>query len=211
MRVPAADGYRVWAASYDATPNPLLALEARLLPGILRCVASLCVVDIACGTGRWIARLAESGAHVVGFDLSEPMLAQAARKPAVRGRLALADASSLPVRSETADVALCSFAFGYFPDPERSMLEFARISKRGGRVIVSELNPAAVAAGWKRSFRADGGVCEIEHFGYSTDRIRSAARAAGLALEDDIEARFGQPEEIIFRAAGKTETFGKVA
>ncbi|WP_220483146.1 trans-aconitate 2-methyltransferase [Paenibacillus thiaminolyticus] len=38
------------------------------------------VLDVGCGTGDLTARIRESGAHVVGIDKSEAMIAQARRK-----------------------------------------------------------------------------------------------------------------------------------
>jgi len=63
------------------------------------------VLELACGTGRLLARLAGAGLEVTGQDLSEAMLAQARRRvealPAdIRGR----------VRLEKAD--MCNFDLG---------------------------------------------------------------------------------------------------
>ena len=61
--VSAREGYRQWARSYDAEPNALLALEKRCLEPLLPCARGLDVVDLGCGTGRWLEALKERGAH----------------------------------------------------------------------------------------------------------------------------------------------------
>jgi SAM-dependent methyltransferase len=209
MLVSAREGHRIWSASYHATPNPLLALEARLLPEFIGPVAFRRVVDVAFGTGRWAARLAECGADVIGIDFCAEMLDCAPAR--VRSRLVLADAARLPIAPETADLTICSFAAAYFPDLERTVSEMARITKPGGRLVISDLHPAGVAAGWTRSFRADRVVYEMEHFGYSLEQMNCAARRSQLELDSERHACFGEPERAIFESAGKAENWNAVS
>lgn len=209
MRVSALEGHRVWAASYNTSPNPLLALESRLLTELLGRVASQRVIDVACGTGRWAARLAASGAVVYGIDMCREMLEQAPKM--LDGRVILADVARLPIAAEAADLTICSLAAAYFPDLDHAFFEMARVTKSGGRVLVSDLHPEAVAAGWTRSFRAGSLIYEMEHFGYSLERIHGAGRDSGLALESECHARFGQPERTIFEAAGKADSLAEAA
>jgi SAM-dependent methyltransferase len=209
MLVAALEGHRMWAASYQTAPNPLLALESRLLPGILGPVSCRRVVDVACGTGRWTTRLAEWGADVAGIDFCAEMLDHAPRN--VRTRLLLGDAGCLPIRPGIADLTICSFAAAYFPDLQRAVLEMARIAKPRGRVIITDLHPAGVKAGWTRSFRIDRMIYELQHFGYSLEQIQGAARRAGLKLESELSARFGEPEKLIFQSAGKAGSWNAIS
>ncbi len=195
MVVSPIQGHRVWARSYDRGPNPLLALEQRVLPPI----HGSRVVDVGCGTGRWTARLG-----AIGVDLCEEMLCVGARKPDLRGRLLLAGAASLPLRSACSDVTLCSFVIGYIEDLAAAMAEMARITRPGGQVVISELHPAALAAGWTRSFRAvDGVVYKMDHRADAIETALWSARRCGLRLTYERAACFGEPERSIFEAAGK--------
>ncbi len=92
--ITAAEGYRLWADTWDTTPSPIAALEHRaLLPWLESCQPRR-AIDVGCGTGRWTARLS-----AIGIDASPAMLAVAAHKPGLRGRLAVADATALPIAS----------------------------------------------------------------------------------------------------------------
>src|ERR1700681_3201446 len=75
-KVSPPEAYRLWAATYDDEPNPILCLVDRNLkiPGGL-------VIDVACGTGR------RGG---IGVDLSMEMVARSS------GPAAQADARQLP-------------------------------------------------------------------------------------------------------------------
>jgi SAM-dependent methyltransferase len=209
MVVSAREGYRLWAESYDASLNPLLALEWRVLSDLFGVAGGKRVVDVACGTGRWTAWFADRGANALGIDFCEEMLA---RVPArLRGSVALGSAEALPVASGTVDLTVCSFAAGYFRGLERAIAEMARMTNIGGRVIIADVHPAAIAEGWTRSFRAAGRVYKIEHFGYSVKDLTDSARRAGLRLGAEIHSHFGEPERSIFEKAGRHERFIEVA
>lgn len=211
MRVPALEGHRLWASTYDNGLNPVVALEGRMLANLLRPIDGQYFVDVACGTGRWTSYLRQNGGIVFGADASPEMLAQARCKKDLQGRLVLADAKSLPFRDRVADVTVCSFAAAYFQSLTAAMAEIARITRRGGRVIFSDLHPAGVTAGWTRSFRLDGSVYEMEHSNPSLDEFRTAGREANLQLQIQIDASFGDPERLIFRAAGKAQMFSELS
>lgn len=209
MLVSPLEGYRLWAESYDAGLNPLLSLERRVLPGLVGSTDRSLVVDIACGTGYWTAWFTDRGASVLGIDFCAEMLA---RVPArVRCSVALGSADALPVASGVADLTLCSLAAGYFPALERAIREMARVTKNGGRVIITDLHPAAAAAGWTRSFRSAGRVYEIEHFPYSVADLTDSVRRAGLRLAAEIRGHFGEPERSIFESAGRLDRFTEAA
>ena len=204
--LPAIEAYRRWAATYDQEPNALLALEERVLDGRIGPLEGRRFIDVGSGTGRWLARAQSLGARIAGFDLCHEML----RKSALAGHNAAADAAALPVRDGVADVTLCSFVLSYVPSLDAAVGEMARITRRGGMVIVSDLHPEAAQAGWVRSFRYGGQAYEIEHSQYSANELGAAARRSGLEAAWRLDARFGEPEREIFRRAGKEECFDTV-
>lgn len=211
MLVPALEGHRIWSRTYDVDPNPLLALDMRLVAERLGPLRGARVVDVGCGTGRWTAYACASGAMATGVDACEEMLRIAALKPAIAHRLILAEASNLPLRDEEADLTLCSFALSYFADPALALSEMNRITRPGGRLVVSDLHPAAQLAGWRRSFRSDDQLYELEHFSHPIQFVKSVAARLSLQLDWEIGASFGQPEMLIFQRAGKEELFAEAS
>jgi ubiquinone/menaquinone biosynthesis C-methylase UbiE len=214
MLVSATEGHRLWAPVYDSNPNPLLALESRIVRGLLRGRhlerLPKRVVDAACGTGRWMLHFHQAGATVVGIDSSREMLAQAARHGTLRSRLILGDAQDMPLADEIADLVICSFSASYAGDLGRLMRELARITVRGGNVVVSDMHHSAVAAGWRRSFKIGVTVYELEHYDRSPDEIRAAGEAQGLRLDREEEASFDEEERAIFERAGKQHLYARV-
>lgn len=157
-------------------------------------------------------QLAEQrGARVFGVDFSPEMLREASRKSGLRGRLSFSDACRLPVRDNAADLTLCSFALGYLPSTLHAIGEMARVTRRGGRVTVSDLHPSGLAAGWTRSFRSDSRVYQIDHHCHTVAAWEAAAAAAGLVFDWRLDACFDEPEREIFRQAGKDSSFLEVS
>ena len=196
----AAEGYALWAETWDETPSPISAVEHRsVLPWISE-AAPRRAVDIGCGTGRWTSRI-----QALGLDASPAMLAVAARKPELRGRLAVAEAADLPIAAGAADFVLCALTFGHICDQAAAMSEFARVLEPGGILILTDFHPAAIARGWRRTFRRDGQVYEIENHGYALDQLREMT--ADLSLDRVADASIGDAERELFHRAGRPELF----
>ncbi|HYZ86460.1 MAG TPA: methyltransferase domain-containing protein [Bryobacteraceae bacterium] len=207
MLVEALEGHRIWSAEYDAQPNPLLALETRVLLDRIGRLRDCAFLDVATGTGRWMRIAQSSGARAYGVDLCAEMLHCAAHKPGLAGRLALADACELPLRSSSIDCAVCSFAFGYMSEPRSAMHEMARVARS---VIISDLHPEASVAGWTRGFRVAGRRYELQHRRYSERQLQGYAWEAGLVEEWKVEARFDEPERELFVRAGREQFFSEL-
>jgi len=210
MRVSPLEGHRVWAPSYGESKNPVLALERRTMARFLGSTTPVKVADVACGDGYWLRYFQSASCAVVGIDFCPEMLSEARRVPVSLGRVVLGDATLLPIRSEAVDLVLCSMALGYFPDLLGTFGEFARIAAPGARIAVSDLHPAAISAGWTRSFTAGDVHYEIDHHCRSLIEIDAAARSAGLAAKCEDTAYFGDPEYPIFQESGKSDLFAEV-
>ncbi len=98
------------------------------------------VVDLGCGPGFLVERLAASGRAVVGVDHSPRMLEAAARRTqGLAGvSLRLGDLEHLPVRDGEADAAVLSLVLHHLPRPQAVLLEAARAVSAGGRLIIAD-------------------------------------------------------------------------
>ncbi len=209
-QVSAAVGYRLWSHTYDTDPNPLLALERRTLINKLDDLQGKVFLDVACGTARSMVYASQMGAQVFGVDLAPEMLALAREKPRALGRLVQADACKMPFLDNFADIVLCSFAVGYMRDPECLFRELGRVARRRGVVIVSDLHPSALAAGWRRTFHFGSTLFEIENYSHTFERLIRAGNCGNLDLREVLQPHFESPEINIMRDAGKTEQIKEV-
>ena len=208
-RVSPKDGYRLAWRAYDAEPNPMLSLEQRFLERLLPHVAGLEVVDLGCGTGRWLATLASKAPRtLVGVDLSAEMLAVAKRKLGDRVKLVVADCDNLPFPRSSADLILCSFLASYVQDLVRFAEQVRRLLRPGGVIFVSDLHPATTSKlGWRRGFHVDGAFIDIATETRPIQQILSAFEDLGIQADAVLEPQFGDAEFELCRRAGKTETF----
>lgn len=212
VTVSVEEGFRRWAEVYDETLNPLLALEERLLEPMLGDLRGRIVVDVGCGTGRWLSRLNRRGARaLVGIDRSSAMLRKAGCKPDVQASLLCADSCLLPLRSKIAGFVFCSFTLGYIADVGGLARELKRVAKPGAEIVVSDFHPEAHRRGWRRAFRYGAQQVEIENFEHSIDRLTAAFCDAGLEVVEIVEACFGEPERALFAAAGREHLFAQAA
>lgn len=98
------------------------------------------LIDIACGTGRFLRFAAEAfpRMELTGSDLSQAYLEEARRHLAPYGaRWQQANAESLPYPDESFDFVTSIYLFHEVPPPVRRVIarEFARLLKPGGRLV----------------------------------------------------------------------------
>jgi ubiquinone/menaquinone biosynthesis C-methylase UbiE len=202
------EAYDRWAPTYDQSPNPLLSLEERELESLMPALRNKRVLDLACGTGRWIEKLSSEGMDVaVGIDFSEAMLRSANEKDAVRGKIVRADCYSLPFQASTFDFVVCSFAIGHIRDLEMLARELKRVARAGANIVTSDLHPEAYAKGWRTGFRDAGGSVEIDTRARNAEEIAECFYRADFECLKHLSLRLAEPERPIFTRAGKSNYF----
>ncbi len=207
------DGYRLASQVYDAEPNPMLSLEQRFLERLLPPVAGLDAVDLGCGTGRWIAKLAPKAPRsLVGVDSSPEMLAQAKRKLGGAAKWVVADCTDLPFPSSSADLVVCSFLARYVQDLAKFAEQVRRLLRPGGVILITDLHPATTSKlGWRRGFHVEGSFIDIATYSRPIQQILSPFENLGIQADAVLEPQFGDPEFHLFQRAGKTEAFHAAA
>jgi len=198
------EAHSLWAENYDRSPNPLLALEERMVEPLLPSLEQMFTLDVACGTGRWLANLLRRGARFgIGLDASPEMLKRAQSKRSLQDWLIRADCVAMPICAAAADLAICSFAVSYVPDLHGFARELSRVVRKPGHLFLTDFHPLAHLRGWKRAFRHNGTIVEVSSFHYSIAEICGVFAAEGFKLLARIEPCFGDAERHIFEECGK--------
>jgi SAM-dependent methyltransferase len=99
------------------------------------------ILEVGCGHGTTLARIAEAGAHAAGADPSEVMLRVAHRRlrrwiAEGRAELALASSSALPYADARFDAALAVHVVYFWRDPAADLREIFRTLRPGGRLLL---------------------------------------------------------------------------
>ncbi len=140
------EGYRWWAAHYDAEDNPLIRVEEPVVHRILDSLAPGDALDAACGTGRHTRYLHAQGHRVIGVDSSPDMLARArAGNPGVE--FLAGDLHALPVPDEGVDLVVCALALPHVPALSPVLAEFARVLRPGGHLVTSDIHVLSMYLG----------------------------------------------------------------
>jgi ubiquinone/menaquinone biosynthesis C-methylase UbiE len=194
-----------WAEVYDTQPNPLLQLEQRTLPPIMPPIKDLDVLDIGCGTGRWLKRIERlSPNSLTGTDASDAMLEKARATLAPATALHLSDSTTVPVADASADLILVSFVLSYLADLDLFADECVRILRPDGHILLSDMHPVtATQRNWIRSFRLDGKRIELPAKPRSTTEIITAFSRRGFRLLTLNEPAFAEAERHLFEQANK--------
>ncbi|MCM1943780.1 MULTISPECIES: demethylmenaquinone methyltransferase [Streptomyces] len=131
------------AANYDLTNDVLsLGQDRRWRKEVARAVdarPAQKILDLAAGTATSSQPFARAGAYVVPCDFSLGMLRVGKQRhpwmPFTAG-----DGTKLPFRDDVFDAVTISFGLRNIQDTEQALRELYRVTKPGGRVVISEFS-----------------------------------------------------------------------
>jgi SAM-dependent methyltransferase len=152
-RVSAREGYDLWSETYDQTPNPVVAMDARHTLNLLAPQAGEQILDAGCGTGRNLLPMIAAGSQAIGIDLSIGML-KVAKRRLPKAPLAVADLQKpYPFRVAQFDAALCALIGEHLDNLSATFRELYQVLKPGGRLVFSVYHPEMAAAGKEANFQ----------------------------------------------------------
>lgn len=188
-----------WVSSHWVMPRlhgPIYPLMAEALA--LRPEDEL--LEVACGSGVFLANHAAEVSFVAGLDLSDLQIELARERLAERiasgtAEIVKGDAAELPWADARFSVVTCMGSLEAIPDPPRALAEMYRVLRPGGR--------AALAMGW----RVPDGTETHQAFGgmwiWTEADTRRLVEDAGLAdvsvSYEDVRGEWHGPVGILHR------------
>jgi SAM-dependent methyltransferase len=122
-----------WAALQTALDTMLAPVTVELTKRA-GSVAGIRLLDIGCGNGMTCTIWLAGGADVTGVDVSQAMLAVAARRTAGKANLTKADASVWKAEAPF-DLAVSQFGLMFFDDTDAAFANIAANVRPGGRFL----------------------------------------------------------------------------
>jgi ubiquinone/menaquinone biosynthesis C-methylase UbiE len=101
------------------------------------------VLDVGTGPGILANLLADLGHRVTGVDASEKMLQKATENSSALGHtvhFVQGDAERLPFEEGSFDAVVNRYVLWTLPDPKMALMEWKRVLKPGGRVVIIDGN-----------------------------------------------------------------------
>jgi SAM-dependent methyltransferase len=142
------------------------------------------LLEVACGSGVFLAEHAEHVGFVAGLDLSDIQVGLARQRLADRigdgtAEIVQGDVGAMPWPAERFTLVTCMGSFEAFPDPGRALGEVHRVLRPGGRAVlnIGERVPAGTST---HQFLDALWV-------WSEDDVRSLVEQAGLV---DVRIRY---------------------
>lgn len=137
---------------------------------------SLRVVDIGSGIGNAASLISHYVSNVIAVDREVSMLDEAKQRPDLASNIEFleADAMSLPLEANSADVALFCLVLHHLEHPEEALREAARIISNGGRIIIIDMQEHQ-----HQEYKHTMGHV---HLGFSEADIRSLCSASNISL-----------------------------
>lgn len=147
------------------------------------------MLDAGCGTGAMIHMLYKDvpDKHYTGLDLSEKMIAVAAKKHMNDVKFVVGDCEALPFEADSFDVITCSMSFHHYPNPEKFFCNVSRVLRKNGRLILRDMASNRKAMMWMINHIEIPLVNKIAKKGdvhvYSREEIQKLCNISGLKLE----------------------------
>ena len=135
--------FDIWAPNYDFLLTTIFyqAIHQRMLDYI-KLSEQASVLDIGCGTGRFLNRLAAKFPRIfaTGLDLSAEMLRQARKTNQYSDRLIFiqGNAESLPFADKQFAAIFNSISFLHYPHPQQVFAEVKRVLQPQGRFYLAD-------------------------------------------------------------------------
>jgi ubiquinone/menaquinone biosynthesis C-methylase UbiE len=188
------EGYAAWSEVYDTMSNALIEAEEPVVRDAVAGIPAGRAIDVACGTGRHAAWLAEAGHEIEGVDRSEAMLAIARRK-VPSGNFRAGDMEAIPCGDDEFDIGITALALTHLADPTAAIAELARVVRPGGRVVVTDAHPTFVLIQGQALFSTPRGMAFVRNHVHLHGTYLRAFRTANLEVldcqEPMMKAEFG--------------------
>ena len=163
------------------------------------------ILDVGCGQGTQLLRLARRGHDLTGVDSSAELLgdldqALSAEPPAVRARVRTVRGDAVAVTRQfepgTFDVVLCHGVLMYFDDPDPLLAALSSATTAGGLISLLVRNGDALAmrpglmGDWPAAARAFDGVTYRNRLGLQARADRRADLTSRLRAVDLVVRRW---------------------
>jgi len=152
------------------------------------------VLDVGCGAGFHLPRLAAAARSVVGVEPHPGLAARAARRVADLPQVTVRQgtAQKLPVADASIDLAHARWAYFFGPGCEPGLRELSRVCRRGAAVVVLDHDATRSTVGrWFAAGLRDDGIA------HDPERLeRFWARNGFVRRRLDVRWRFARREDL---------------
>ena len=130
-------GGKMWLGAYDRIQRGIAGFSDVVLAAA-RAQPGEHVLDVGCGTGGTTAELAKAvgeRGHVLGVDISEPLIGAARAQHLANATFEVGDAATYSFGANVFDLVFSRFGVMFFGDPVAAFKNIRRAKKPAGRLV----------------------------------------------------------------------------
>ena len=179
-----ATGYDLWAPVYD-DHDPSTWLDEPFLLEHLKPFPGCRILDLGCGTGRYLRRLSPGLYRITAMDLSRGMLTRAGREAGSRRDIDWVQASvtALPFQLRRFDRIMSGLVIDHVEQPEHLFRQLAAVLAPAGRAVVAGVHPDMQRlTGPEIDVASEQGAARIQGHLHEVTALTKAATEAGLRV-----------------------------
>lgn len=179
-----ATGYDAWAPIYDDR-DPSTWLDEPFLLQQLQPFPGCRILDLGCGTGRYLRRLTSGLYRLTAIDLSRGMLARAQRdSQSLDVRWLQTSVTSLPFQPNSFDRIMSGLVIDHVTAPKHLFSQIAAVLAPNGRAVVAGVHPDMQRlTGSNIEVESDKGAAHIPGHIHEVTELLAAADEAQLKVE----------------------------
>ncbi len=178
--------YDLWAKEYDSEEDNLVFFfENEILNNLLEKINlnGTMILDYGCGTGRnWERLFLHNPKEIIGCDVSKVMLEQLKKKFPDAQTYYLEKDKLPPISSQSVDVIFSTLVIAQIENLKEIFSHWDKLLKPNGKIIITDLHPKILAAGGKRTFKANGKEYEIKNYEHSLEEIEKICSTLELKI-----------------------------
>jgi len=188
-----AEAYDLWASTYDEqTDNPIVHLNELVFNEMLANInmEGKTVVDVGCGTGQhWEKIFAKKPLELIGYEISDEMLNKLHGKYPHAKTYIAHDNNLTELKNESCDIVVSTLVIGYIENLLKAFVEWNRVLKKGGEILIIDFHPEALQKGANRSFRYEEQIFFIKNYIHSLTKIKALSKKLNWEEVDLIEKK----------------------
>lgn len=173
----AGAAYDIWSENYDNQPgNLMLDLDEIIFSRMLARtdIKGKKVADIGCGTGRhWPKIMQRQPLELAGFDVSSGMLSKLKQKFPEYETHQIINNRMPNVSTDAFDVVVSTLTMAHIKNLDDALLNWCRIVKNNGDILITDFHPDALANGGQRTFKHGNGHIAVRNFVHRLDEIEA--------------------------------------
>jgi predicted TPR repeat methyltransferase len=182
--------YNLWARTYDSDDDNLVfKFDSEILDSFLSDLdlSGKTILDYGCGTGRnWQRLLSHQPKKIIGCDSSLKMLAKLKNKfPDSETHLINGEIPSFNL--EPCDLIISTLVAAQVKDLKKLFAFWFNHLQQDGSLIITDLHPAILSSGGKRTFVVDGKTREVKNYIHTIEDIEKICNSLNLKIVQKIE------------------------